>query len=131
MNDLKKKFTLVLIDQCKIDTLESTFEDLMHKIWYNIRKKNNSFRLTDIGLEYVLQADIRTYEIEFPKDLKITAQILIWLDNYLESPYHLTNKKITVITEKSAIELHLFSGDLLRFGTTKTINKRITQNLNL
>jgi hypothetical protein len=129
MNDIKSKFTEVLkitLQEQNFQFDESTFES---KIWFNLRKKSPSLRLTDEGLSYVIQADLRTYEVDFPKELKISPQILIWLDRYLESPYHLSNNKIIVITEKSAIELHLFSGDLKKYGLTKTINKKISQNL--
>lgn len=122
--NIKKSFT-----EAFIKNLNSSldFDDLFKKIWYNLRNKNNSLRLTDFGLEFIKNSDIRYYEIEIPKQLKISGQILIWLDRYIESPYHLEEKKITVITEKAALELHLFSGDLRKYGSTKTINKRISQ----
>jgi hypothetical protein len=122
--NIKKSFTEAFI---KNTNSSLDFDDLFKKIWYNLRNKNNSLRLTDFGLEFIKNSDIRYYEIEIPKQLKISGQILIWLDRYIESPYHLEEKKITVITEKAALELHLFSGDLRKYGSTKTINKRISQ----
>lgn len=127
--NLKQKFTDVFQKNLELGLNDQEQIDFKNKIWFNLRNKNNSLRLTDIGLDYVRQANIRTYEIEFPKELKFSAQILIWLDRYLESPYHLSNKKIIVITEKAALELHLFSGDLQKYGITKTLNKRLSQNL--
>jgi len=122
--NIKKSFTEAFI---KNTNSSLDFDDLFKKIWYNLRNKNNSLRLTDFGLEFIKNSNIRYYEIEIPKQLKISGQILIWLDRYIESPYHLEEKKITVITEKAALELHLFSGDLRKYGSTKTINKRISQ----
>ena len=127
--NLKQKYTVFFSENLKSYLSPEDITDIKNKIWFNLRNNRNSLRLTDIGLDYVKQADIRTYEIEFPKDLKLSAQVLIWLDRYLESPYHLSSKKIIVITEKSAIELHLFSGDLQKYGVTKTLNKRLSQNL--
>lgn len=129
MNDIKSKFTEILKVTLKGKNFQFDESNFEYKIWFNLRKKSPSLRLTDEGLSYIVQADLRTYEIDFPKELKISPQILIWLDRYLESPYYLSNNKIVVITEKSAIELHLFSGDLKKFGLTKTINKKISQNL--
>jgi hypothetical protein len=123
----KQRFTEAFV---KNSELKISFEDLWKKIWFNLRNSNNSLRLTDTGLNFVKELEIRVYEIDLPKDLKISGQILIWLDRYVESPYHITDKKITVITERAALELHLFSGDLKKFGITKTLNKRLTQNLN-
>lgn len=96
-------------------------------IWFNIRKNKNSLRLTQTGLDFVIKSGIRTYEVDLPKQITLTAQILIWLDRYIESPYYISDKKITVITEKAALELHLFSGDLTKLGLAKTLNKRMTQ----
>lgn len=128
MNDFKQTFTNHLLASLKKNS-EFDGTNLENQIWYNLRKKSQSLRLTDEGLEIIQKLDIRTYEVDFPKELKISAQILIWLDRYLDSPYHLNKNKITVITEKAAIELYLFSGDLKKFGISKTINKTITQNL--
>lgn len=128
MNDFKQTFTNHLLASLKKNS-EFDGTNLENQIWYNLRKKSQSLRLTDEGLEIIQNLDIRTYEVDFPKELKISAQILIWLDRYLDSPYHLNKNKITVITEKAAIELYLFSGDLKKFGISKTINKTITQNL--
>ena len=129
MNDFKHTFTNHLLTTLKNNNPEFDESNLENRIWFNLRKKSQSLRLTDEGLEIIQELEIRTYEVDFPKELKISAQILIWLDRYLDSPYHLNKNKITVITEKAAIELYLFSGDLKKFGISKTINKTITQNL--
>jgi hypothetical protein len=120
----KNHFTDAFINNSGLDI---PLDELYKKIWFNIRNKNNSLRLTDTGIEFIKETGIRFYEIEFPKELKLSGQVLIWLDRYLESPYHITNKMITVITEKAALELHLFSGDLKKYGITKSLNKRLTQ----
>lgn len=127
--NLKQKYTVFFSESLKSYLSSEDITDIRNKIWFNLRNNSHSLRLTDIGLEYLTQADVRTYEIEFPKDLKLSAQVLIWLDRYLESPYYLSSKKIIVITEKAALELHLFSGDLQKYGVTKTLNKRLSQNL--
>jgi hypothetical protein len=122
--NFKNHFTEAFIQNAG---LEISVEDISKKIWFNIRNKNNSLRLTDAGLELIKHVGIRFYKIEFPKELKLSGQVLIWLDRYLESPYHITDKSITVITEKAALELYLFSGDLKKYGLTKSLNKRLAQ----
>lgn len=125
---LKDKFTEAFKKQLTL--ADENVDGLEVKIWYNLRNRTNSLRLTDLGLELIQKANLRLYEIDLPKDFKMSAQILIWLDRFLESPYHLNNKKITVITEKAAMEMHLFSGDLQKYGLSKSINKRLTQDSN-
>lgn len=110
-----------------VDFNDDEITSIKKSIWFNIRKSKNSLRLTEAGLDFVKKSGIRLYEVELPKQVTITAQILIWLDRYIESPYFIGDKKITVITEKAALELHMFSGDLRKLGLAKTLNKRINQ----
>lgn len=121
----KKTFTETFFNISRLDT---SVDELYKKIWFNLRNKNSSLRLSDYGLDFLKDIEIRIYNIDIPKELKITGQILIWLDRYIDSPYHITDKKITVITEKAALEMHLFSGNLKKYGLAKTLNKRFTQN---
>jgi hypothetical protein len=97
--------------------------------WYNLREKNaTGLRLTDQGIEFVEKfAEIKTYKIDLPKDIKITPQILVWLDHFIQSPFYLGKHYITVMSEKSAFELYLFSGDIRKMGMAKAMNKRISQ----
>lgn len=97
--------------------------------WYNNRNKDTGgLRLTEIGMQYITDlAKVKTYAVKFPKEITITPQILIWLDNFIESPYYITKKDITVITEKAAFELYLFSGDVRKMGYSKALAKRMSQ----
>ena len=76
-------------------------------------------------LEY---ANKETYKIELPKDLVISSQVLIWLDHFITTPFHLQKKYISVLAEKTAFELYLFSGDVRKMGAAKAMNKRINQD---
>lgn len=98
--------------------------------FYNIRP-DGGLRLTDFGFKYVtIKADLKSYKVEFPKDFSITPQILLWLDNFIESPYYITKKTITVFKESSAFELYLFSGDIRKYGYNKALARRLNQNDN-
>ena len=63
------------------------------------------------------------YEIPFPKDYKFTTQTFIFLDQFITCPYYLTNRSIWVTDEKKSMELHLFSGDLRKYGLTKAMKR--------
>lgn len=97
--------------------------------WYNLREKDGSgLRLTDQGIEFVeSQADIKTYKIDLPKETKITPQILVWLDHFINTPFYLGKNFIKVLSEKSAFELYLFSGDIRKMGMAKAMNQRLNQ----
>lgn len=98
--------------------------------WYSTRDKDiGGLRLTDLGLEFIVaQADIKTYNIKLPKDFTLTSQIVIWLDQFIDSPFHINKKEITVLSEKAAFELYLFSGDVKKMGHAKAMSKRLSQN---
>jgi hypothetical protein len=94
--------------------------------WYNKRQCNDtSLRLTEEGFNYIKEVGIRCYEIDFPESVKLNPQILVWLDRFLDSPYFLNKKSIVVIKEKTALELHLFAGDVQKFGFVKTLSKKL------
>ena len=103
-------------------------KNLKLKWWLNTRSKTEGgLRLTDEGLEFIkTQSNLKTYEVKIPKEVKITPQILVWLDRFINSPWHLIKHDITVISEKSAFELYLFSGDVRKLGQSKAMAKRLS-----
>jgi hypothetical protein len=98
--------------------------------WYNVRSKDEGgLRMTESAMKFITDtAEIKNYKIDFPKNFSITPQVLIWLDNFIESPYYITKRHITVLKEKSAFELYLFSGDVQKMGYNKALAKRLSQD---
>lgn len=129
--DVKDNYTKLFIKAANPSgqiTLEQIKERRL-EWWWNVRSKNDGgLRLTDAALSFIeLEAKIKTYKIDFPKNFSITPQVLLWLDNYIESPYYITKRSITVLKEKSAFELYLFSGDVQKLGYNKALSKRLSQ----
>jgi hypothetical protein len=123
--DLKDSYTRVFLSAANEQITDENVKKHRALWWWNFRSKDSTgLRLTDEGLNFVKSADIRIYEISLPEELKITPQLLVWLDQQLESPYHLTKKHIIVLREKAAFEIHLFSGDIRKMGYAKSIAKR-------
>ena len=92
--------------------------------WKNTREKNvGGLRLTDQGYDIIKEIGLTTYDIPYPKDMPLTTQVIIFLDKFIDCPYYLTNRSITVTNEKKAVELTLFSGDLRKYGLTKAMNR--------
>lgn len=128
--DAKDRYTMLFLRAAnQPDTLEEIKKVRIYW-WCSTRdKQQGGLRLTDLGLQYIKEkADIKTYSIRLPKGLKLTPQIVIWLDQFIDSPFHISAKEITVLSEKAAFELYLFSGDVKKMGHAKAMSKRLNQN---
>jgi len=125
--DLKNTYTEVFLKASGLPT--SDVYKYKNLWWYNLRrKKDQGLRLTEQGINFVeSKAEIKTYKIDLPKETKITPQILVWLDHFINTPFYLEKNFIKVLSEKSAFELYLFSGDIKKMGMAKAMNKRINQ----
>lgn len=126
----KKDYTKVFLESAGIDVNEKLLEEKNKSWWWNLREKDHGgLRLTEDAISFVEQdAKIKTYKVPFPDNLTVTPQILLWLDNFIECPYFITKKDITVLKEKSAFELYLFSGDVRKMGYSKAMALRTAQD---
>jgi hypothetical protein len=127
--DVKDRYTVAFLKAVNITPTENSLKEYKSIWWLNFRNKNEGgLRLTEQGLEFITaKAEIKSYFIEFPKGLAITPQVLIWLDNFIKSPYFINKKGITVLSEKTAFELYLFSGDVKKMGASKALAKLLAQ----
>ena len=127
--DLKDTYTSVFLKAAGESVDENIIKKFRSTWWQNVRgKEHGGLRLTDQGLEFVeTYSQIKTYKVEILKEISITPQILVWLDQFIESPYHLTKKHIVVLKEKSAFELYLFHGDVRKMGYAKAMHQRLSQ----
>lgn len=126
----KDQYTLLFLKSAGLDTSVDNIKEYGKLWWWNTRSKSyGGLRLTEQGINFVKDpADIKTFEIGLPREYHATPQTLIWLDQFLESPFYLKNRTITVISEKAAFELYLFSGDIRKFGYNKALNQRLFQD---
>lgn len=126
----KKEYTKVFLESAGTVVEEKIIEEKNKFWWWNLREKEQGgLRLTEDAISFIEQdAKIKTYKIPFPDNLTITPQILLWLDNFIECPYYITKKDITVLKEKSAFELYLFSGDVRKMGYGKAMALRAAQD---
>lgn len=127
--DQKDQYSQAFLKAADWDSSEKSISNMRTVWWYNVRTKDSGgLRLTDKGIDFVENyAKLKTYKIKFPKTVKITPQILVWLDQYIKSPFYITKKDITVMTEVAAFELYLFSGDVQKMGYSKALAKRFSQ----
>lgn len=128
--DEKDRLTRVFMQAAGDELTDHKIKHNRIHFWWNVRSKDSGgLRLTEYGFKYIsIKAEIKTYTIDLPKGLTISPQILVWLDNFIDSPFYLTKKNITVLKEKAAFELYLFAGDVKKLGYTKAMAKRIDHN---
>jgi hypothetical protein len=122
----KKYFTKIFLKLRNEEVFPNAnlFHDYLKLWWKNKRKKAvGGLRLSDEGFEVIKQIELETYTILFPKNFKITTQVLIQLDQFIDCPYYLTENSITVTSERKAVELTLFSGDVKLYGNAKASRK--------
>jgi len=127
--DLKDAYTQVFLQAAGLDIAPDLQKKYKAVWWWNLRnKESGGLRLTEHALNFIEEyAKIKTYKINFPEDVALTPQLLIWLDNFIDSPFFITKKYIVVLKEKAAFELYLFSGDVRKLGYNKALAKRTSQ----
>jgi hypothetical protein len=123
----KQVYTKIFIRESGETLSEENIKLKTRQWWKNNRaKERESLRLTDEGLRYLTEVlDIKIYHVPFPPDLDLKPQVLLYLDKFLDCPYHLTETSITVVSERKAIELHLFSGDVRKYGLIKAMKREL------
>ena len=127
--DRKDSYTEVFLKAAGVEADEKRIKDFRPVWWYSTREKDcGGLRMTDQCLEFVeTKSEIKTYKIEMPKEMTVSAQVLIWLDQYIDTPWHITKKHLIVLSERTAFELYMFSGDVKKLGMARTMAKRLRQ----
>lgn len=122
----KETFTKIFLQQWD-KSMDDANVKLFQRKWFinNRTKEGGGLRLTDDGYEFLIkELELKEYEIPFNDDIDISPQTIIFLDKYIDCPYYLTNKSITVFSEKKSFELMLFSDDIRKLGLVKAMNNR-------
>ena len=127
--DVKDNYTRIFLKAANLDISDDEIKNRRVEWWWNVRSKDDGgLRLTDFAIKFIeLKSKIKTYKVDFPKDFSITPQVLLWLDKFIDSPYYITKRSITVLKERAAFELYLFSGDVQKLGYNKALSKRLSQ----
>ena len=120
----KTVYTKIILKELGKTVNDNLVAEYMPLWWQNTRQKSTGgLRLTEAGLDALEEAGIQTYTIPFPLYMPVTAQTVIFLDQFVDCPYFLTNKHIVVTNDKKAVELSLFSGDVRKYGMTKALKR--------
>ena len=125
----KETYTKIFLKELGKGINDTNIKQYMHIWWQNVRTKDSGgLRLTEEGYNVLREIDLKIYDIPYPRDMPITAQVIIFLDQFIDCPYYLTNRSIVVTNEKKAVELTLFSGDLRKYGLIKAMSRQKKKN---
>ncbi len=123
----KTTYTKIFLKELGKSAGKAAIKEYLPLWWQNTREKTTGgLRLTEIGFDVVNEIGLQTYDIPYPRDMPLTTQVIIYLDQFIDCPYYLTNRSITVTNEKKAVELTCVSGYLRKYG----INKAMSRNKN-
>lgn len=124
--NIKETYTKIFLKQANIAVNELTVKEYLPLWWQNTRVKNEGgLRLTEAGYDFLTETlQIEMHDVNFPPDFEQTTQTLIFLDNFIDCPYYLTRNKLIVSDQKKAVELHLFSGDIRKYGIMKAMKRQ-------
>lgn len=127
----RETYTKIFLQQTNLALTEDNIKSKTRLWWKNSRTKSEGgLRLTDEGLEFVTKTlDLAAYEVLFPLGFDLKAQVIIFLDQFIDCPYYLSDVSITVLSERKCFELHLFAGDVEKYGLNKAMTrKKASQN---
>lgn len=113
----KHEFVYGFLKAGDIDIEPGTVEEATVDWFMNIRK-NGGLRLTEMGCQYlVTKLNLKCYDIQIPRTVKLTMKRILILDNFLRCPYYLNLKKhlIIVFGQHQASELIIYGNDLIQF----------------
>lgn len=123
--NLKYNLTKLALESNGLDANDKRIKQTIPIWWANPRKKSKGgLRLTEQGFECLKQADLKFHEIRLDEPIFFNNEMIVWIDQNIDCPFYINNKKIWVTSEKMAVQLVLFSGNIQKFQRAQ---KRFTE----
>lgn len=122
----KETFTKIFLKQKNKSIDDATVKLCLYEWWQSHRSKDSGgLRLSEKGFEFLTKdLELKSYEIPFTESIDLSPQVIIFFDKTMDCPYFLTNKSITVFSEKRSFELYMFSDDIRKYGLVKAMNNQ-------
>lgn len=122
----KETYTKIFLTQKERSVDPANVKLHLFKWWQSHRNKSEGgLRLTEEGFQFLTdELELKSYEIPFTDPIDLSPQVIIFFDRHMDCPYFLTNKAITVFSERKSFELYMFSDDIRRYGLVKAINNQ-------
>lgn len=115
----KTDLTKYVAEQSGLPADEKSIRKLIAQWWQNPRKKEKGgLRLTDEGFAR-FTTQLKAHRVRFDHPVEYTNQLIIQLDNFIDCPWYVSNNAIFVFSERMAVQLVLFSGNIARFSSAK------------
>jgi hypothetical protein len=117
----KIKITIKTLEILNPKYTAKDLEQALEEWWVSRRiKPKGGLRLTKLGYQAMVQAGIKEYQISFERPIKtVQSQLAIWMDQLIDCPFYFSEKELRVFGEHMALQLVLFSGNVLKFGRAK------------
>jgi hypothetical protein len=120
----KEVYTKIFLKEMGMSTSSENIKSSIQLWWQNTRNKNvGGLRLTEDGYETLKKVGIEHWDIPYPKEMALTPQVIVFLDQFIDCPYFLNSRSIVVTSERKAVELSLFSGDVRKYGLVKAMTR--------
>jgi hypothetical protein len=124
--NLKSEITQKLIQTLGLEQSEKFLKKYHKVLWVNPRnKEKGGLKLTDVGFEQMNKADIKHHKVRLENELDNTNQTILKLDQFIDCPWYLDKRHIYVYSDKIAVQLILFSGNLKRFIEAKLRSQNV------
>ena len=121
----KLKITKYLVEQNGFSTDHKSIKKFISLWWQNPRIKNiGGLKLTDEGFAEITR-HFTPHKIRFDTKIEYTSQLIIRLDNFITCPWYTLKKDLYVFDDKMAVQLLLFSGDIVKFSEAKAKSKSL------
>ena len=81
----KEVYTKLFLKELGKSTNSLAVKEYMPIWWKNNRdKEEGGLRLTEEGFNVLTEIDLATYDIPYPRDVPLSTQIIIHLDNFID-----------------------------------------------
>lgn len=122
--NLKETYTKIFLKELGMALSSDNVKGSIMLWWQNTRHKDTGgLRLTEEGFNVLKKVEIEHWDIPYPKEMTITPQVIVFLDQFIDCPYYLSKRSIVVTSERKAVELSLFSGDVRKYGLVKAMTR--------
>jgi hypothetical protein len=115
----KSKITEYVASQEGLPSDPKSIRRLVAAWWQNPRKKDKGgLKLTDEGFARLTKY-FKAHRVNFEEEIEYTNQLILRLDNFITCPWYITKKNVWVFDDKMAVQLVLFSGNIVKFSSAK------------
>ena len=124
---IKHDLTKIVAGSLGIPTDHKNLKKLIGLWWWSpTEKSQGGLKLREEGLNAFTSAQIKCHRILIDQPIAYTSKMVIYLDNYIDSPWYISNRHMFVFGEKTAIQLVLYSGNIQKFLEAKAYRNRLT-----